>query len=157
MLRPQEEPVVPAQDLINQALDHRAELVESRIDLNSRDLSGKAVRNAMLPTLDAFAYYGGSGVGGSVNPAIPNCASTTSNFCFNPAKAPPPFQTSNTVGYGGTLNQLVNSTAPEDWPGVEYSVTQSRSASQPGALAIGIPPGSGAFAPARESGAHRSA
>jgi len=103
MLVPQEEPVVPAQDLINQALDHRAELVELRIDLNSRDLSGKAVRNAMLPTLDAFAYYGGSGVGGSVNPAIPNCANTSSTFCFNPAKAPPPFQTSNNVGYGGTF------------------------------------------------------
>ena len=51
---PQEEAVVPMQDLINQALDHRAELVESRIDLNSRDLSSKAVRNAMLPTLDAY-------------------------------------------------------------------------------------------------------
>src|SRR5258708_19293173 len=32
MLLPQQEPVVPAQDLINQSLDHRAELVESRID-----------------------------------------------------------------------------------------------------------------------------
>src|SRR5580700_7270329 len=83
---PQEEPVIPAQDLINQALGHRAELAESRIDLNSRDLSSKAVRNALLPTLDAFAYYGGSGVGGTVNPAIPNCSSTTSTFCFNPAK-----------------------------------------------------------------------
>ncbi len=57
------------QDLINQALNHRAELVESRIDLNSRNLSSKAVRNALLPTLDAFAYYGGSGVGGNINPA----------------------------------------------------------------------------------------
>src|SRR3984957_12541587 len=45
---PQLEAVVPTQDLINQALDHRAELVESRIDLNSRDLSSKAVRNALL-------------------------------------------------------------------------------------------------------------
>ena len=59
------------QDMINDALQHRAELVESRIDLNSRDISTKAVRNAMLPTLDAFAYYGGSGVGGDVNPALP--------------------------------------------------------------------------------------
>src|SRR5271163_2737200 len=42
---PQEEAVTPTQDLINQALDHRAELLESRIDLNSRDLSSKAVRN----------------------------------------------------------------------------------------------------------------
>ena len=32
---PQEEAVTPIQDLINQALQHRAELVETRIDLNS--------------------------------------------------------------------------------------------------------------------------
>src|SRR5271169_2317636 len=63
---PQEETAIPIQDLINDALGHRAELAESRIDLNSRDLSSKAVRNAMLPTLDAFAYYGGSGVGGDL-------------------------------------------------------------------------------------------
>jgi outer membrane protein len=119
---PQEEPVVPIQDLINQALDHRAELVESRIDLNSRDLSGKAVRNALLPTLDAFVYYGGSGVGGVVNPAIPNCSTTSSTFCFNSTKAPPPFQTSNTVGYGGTLNQLVNSSAPDKGVGLSLNI-----------------------------------
>jgi outer membrane protein TolC len=119
---PLEEPVVPIQEMINDALQHRAELAESRIDLNSRDLSGKAVRNAMLPTLDAFAYYGGSGVGGSVNPAVPNCSSTSGTFCFNPAKAPPPFQTSNTVSYGGTLNQLVNSTAPDKGVGLSLNI-----------------------------------
>ncbi len=122
MLIPQEPPVIPTQDLINQALAHRAELVESRIDLNSRDLNSKAVRNALLPTLDAFAYYGGSGVGGVVNPAIPNCANTTSTFCFNPVKAPPPFQTATSVGYGGTLNQLVNSTAPDKGIGLTLNI-----------------------------------
>jgi len=122
MLIPQQESVVPTQDLINQALDHRAELVESRIDLNSRDLSSKAVRNALLPTLDAFAYYGGSGVGGVVNPAIPNCANTTSTFCFDPAKAPPPFQTATSVGYGSTLSQLGNSTAPDKGFGLTLNI-----------------------------------
>ena len=72
---PAQEEVVPTQDLINQALLHRAELVESRIDLNSRELSNKSVRSSLLPTLDLFAYYGGSGVGGSQNPA---------NLCSNP-------------------------------------------------------------------------
>src|SRR6202050_5066907 len=66
---PAQEPVVPTEDLINEALRHRAELVESRIDLNSRELSNKAVRSALLPTLNAFAYYGGTGLGGSQNPA----------------------------------------------------------------------------------------
>jgi outer membrane protein TolC len=116
---PQEEAVVPIQELINEALAHRAELVESRIDLNSRDLSSKAVRNAMLPTLDAFAYYGGSGVGGNV--ALPACpAGTASPTCFT--TLPPPFQTTNAVGYGGTLKQLVNSTAPDKGIGLTLSI-----------------------------------
>ncbi|HLZ42755.1 MAG TPA: TolC family protein [Candidatus Sulfotelmatobacter sp.] len=119
---PQEEPVTPIQDLINEALQHRAELVETRIDLNSRDLNNRAVRNAMLPTLQAFAYYGGSGVGGDVNPLVPTCSGTSGNFCFNPAKAPPPFQTSNSVGYGGTLSQLVNSTAPDKGVGLALTI-----------------------------------
>ncbi len=122
MLIPQDEAVTPIQEMINQALQHRAELVESRIDLSSRDINNKAVRNAMLPTLQAFAYYGGSGVGGDVNPAVPNCSSTSSSFCFNPAKAPPPFQTSNSVGYGSTLNQLVNSTAPDKGVGLSLNI-----------------------------------
>ena len=116
---PQDEPIVPIQDMINDALQHRAELTESRIDLNSRDLSSKAVRNAMLPTLDAFAYYGGSGVGGNV--ALPPCpAGTVSSRCFT--TVPPPFQNTSSVGYGGTLNQLVNSTAPDKGVGLTLNI-----------------------------------
>ncbi len=120
---PQQEAVVPTQDLINEALGHRAELVESRIDLNSRDLSSKAVRNAMLPTLDAFAYYGGSGVGGTINPLVPSCsASPGAKYCYTPGENPPPFQTATSVGYGGTLNQLVNSTAPDKGVGLTLNI-----------------------------------
>jgi outer membrane protein len=124
---PQEEAVVPTQDLINEALAHRAELVESRIDLNSRDISGKAVRNAMLPTLDAFAYYGGSGVGGDV--ALPQCPTgTVSSRCYT--TLPPPFRNTNSVGYGGTLNQLVNSTAPDKGVGLTLNIPLRNRAAQ---------------------------
>jgi outer membrane protein len=115
---PEQEPVVSMQDLIAQALSHRAELAESRIDLNSRDLSSKAVRNALLPTLDAFAYYGGSGVGGDL--ALPPCTSTLVTGCFR--TTPPPFQHATSVGYGGTLNQLVNSTAPDKGIGLTLNI-----------------------------------
>jgi outer membrane protein len=120
---PQEEAVIPTQDLINQALAHRAELVESRIDLNSRDLSSKAVRNAMLPTLDAFAYYGGSGVGGNVNPSVvsPPCNPAVSS-CFSGTTAPPPFANGGPVGYGGTLTQLFNGTAPDKGIGLTLTI-----------------------------------
>jgi outer membrane protein len=119
---PLQEPVTPIQDLINDALRHRAELVESRIDLQSRDINTKAVRNALLPTLQAFAYYGGSGVGGDVNALVPNCSTTSGSLCFNPTTAPPPFQTANTVSYSGTLNQLVTSTAPDKGLGLTLSI-----------------------------------
>jgi len=130
MIIPQQEPVVPIQDMINDALQHRAELAESRIDLNSRDLSGKAVRNAMLPTLDAFAYYGGSGLGGNINPLVPTCSATSSKFCYTPSNGPPPFQTASSVGYGGTLNQLVNSTAPDKGIGLSLNIPIRNRAAQ---------------------------
>src|SRR5271154_474806 len=71
---PENEPIQPTQDLINEALRHRADLVESRIQLNTTEMSNKAVRNALLPTLDLFAYYGGTGLGGSQN---------STNLCAN--------------------------------------------------------------------------
>ena len=116
---PQEEPVVPIQDLINDALRHRAELVESRIDLNSRDINNRAVRNTLLPTLDAFAYYGGSGLGGDINA---NCR-FGGNPCSTLVKAPPPpFRGTNSVSYSGTVNQLITSTAPDKGIGLSLNI-----------------------------------
>jgi outer membrane protein TolC len=122
MQLPEQEPVLPTQDLVNDALSHRAELAESRIDLSSRELNNKAVRNAMLPTLDLYAYYGGSGIGGNVSPLVPLCTPGGSTFCFNPAKAAPPFRNGGPVGYGSTLNQLVNGTAPDKGVGVTLTI-----------------------------------
>jgi len=124
---PQQEPVVPTEDLINEALQHRAELAESRIDLTSRDVNIKAVRNAMLPTLNLYAYYGGSGIGGDVNPALlpPACSTSggsTFGRCFRPESAAPPFRNGGPVSYGGTLNQLVTSVAPDKGLGLTMNI-----------------------------------
>ena len=97
---PQQEPTIPIQDLINDALQHRAELVESRIDLNSRDINNKSVRNALLPTLQALLTTVALASEATSIPAVPNCSNTTSTFCFNQTTAPPPFRTTTSVGYG---------------------------------------------------------
>ena len=123
MKLPEQEPVVPTQDLINDGLQHRAELVESRIDLDSRDLNIKAVRNAMLPTLNLFAYYGGNGIGGDVNPLVQVCnPSTPTNFCFDKTRAAPPFRNGGPVSYASTLNQLVTSVAPDKGVGLTLNI-----------------------------------
>jgi outer membrane protein len=122
MQLPAKESVVPTEDLISDALSHRAELAESRIDLSSRQINNKAVRNAMLPTLALYAYYGGSGVGGDINPAVPLCGTTSSAFCFQPSTAAPPFRAGTPVGYGDTLHQLVTSVAPDKGVGLTLNI-----------------------------------
>jgi outer membrane protein len=114
MALPQQEPVVPTEDLINEALQHRAELAETRIDLTNRDLSTRAIKNSLLPSLDLFAYYGGSGLGGSQNPS-----NLMSNGCqgFGCGKVPVA-----PIGYSDTLDQLVNSTAPDKGMGVTLTI-----------------------------------
>lgn len=115
MALPQEEQVRPTEDLVNEALQHRAELVESRIDLKNREISGKALKNALLPSLDLFAYYGGSGLAGSQNPAA---------LCAN--QNPPQFGCMTTSAgsrsYTSGLNDLINSTAPDKGLGFTLSV-----------------------------------
>jgi outer membrane protein TolC len=117
---PQQESVVPTQDLINEALQHRAELAESRIDLTNREINGKAVRNAMLPSLGLYAYYGGSGLGGALSPSATFCPSS-SGICINRNRIPSQFL-SGPVGYGSTLSELVNSSAPDKGVGVTLTV-----------------------------------
>ena len=64
MQLPATEPSTSAADMVNDALAHRAELAESRIDLATRELNNRAVSNALLPIVDPSIYYGGSGLGG---------------------------------------------------------------------------------------------
>ncbi|MGA8340862.1 MAG: TolC family protein [Candidatus Sulfotelmatobacter sp.] len=122
---PENEQVQPTEDLVNDALRHRPELVESRIQLNSQELSNKAIRSALLPTLDLFAYYGGLGVGGAQNP---------SNLCSNLAPSLRGFGCATTptpeVSYGSTLNQLVNSTAPDKGMGLQLNIPLRNRAAQ---------------------------
>jgi outer membrane protein TolC len=116
MQLPEQEPVVPTQDLVNEALSRRSELAEARINLKNQEISMKSVRSLLLPSLDLYGYYGGSGLGGAQNP---------NNLC-PPPPAPQPFGCSTNpvtpVSYGSTLNQLVNSTAPDKGIGLQLTI-----------------------------------
>ena len=120
---PENEQVQPTEELVNEALRHRPELIEGRIQLNSQEASNKALRSALLPSLDLYAYYGGYGLGGSQNPT--NLCSNPGNpgFACAPTPAPP-------VGYGGTLNQLIDSTAPDKGIGLQLNIPLRNRAAQ---------------------------
>jgi outer membrane protein len=120
---PSGEPIVPIQDLVNDGLSHRPELGEARINLTNTEISNKAIRNALLPTVDLFAYYGGSGQGGNLNPNFV-CISDPA-FCDVST-----FPTIPPISYGSTLNQLVNSTAPDKGAGLTVNIPLRNRAAQ---------------------------
>jgi outer membrane protein len=128
---PENEQVQPTEELVNEALRHRAELVEGRITLNSQEQSNRALRSSLLPTLDAFAYYGGSGLGGAQNPAS-ICRDPTQQFCASATPNPGlgQFPLAPSVGYGSTLNQLVNSSAPDKGIGLQLNIPLRNRAAQ---------------------------
>ena len=129
---PQNEQVQPTEDLVNQAVQHRPELVEARIQLNSQEQSNKAVRSALLPTLDLFAYYGGAGLGGNQN-VLQACAIPPTELqqifgCASPGSQFDP--TFPSTGIGGTLHQLVNSTSPDKGLGLQLNIPIRNRAAQ---------------------------
>jgi outer membrane protein len=138
----EQEAVIPTQDLVSDALGHRPELAEARINLSNTDISNKAVRSALLPSVDLFAYYGGQGLGGSQNPtnlcANQPVSEQEEGFCAGPNAAfqvpgqPPPtlIPIAPTTSYGGTLNQLVNSTAPDKGAGISINIPLRNRAAQ---------------------------
>ncbi len=93
----------PVQDLIAQALQARPELETAAISLANERISIKAARNALLPTLTATGYYGGTGLGGLNNPL----SGTTS---------PVPSD------YGGTLQNAFNNSSPDYYVGLSINI-----------------------------------
>lgn len=123
---PESEPVQPTEDMVNDALRHRAELVEARIQLNSQEESNKAVRSALLPTVNLFAYYGGAGVGGTQNP-LNTCANIPPQLqgfgCASNSGGPSGFDfLFPTTSLGSSYNQMVNSTNPDKGVGLNLTI-----------------------------------
>ncbi len=117
---PAQEPAVPIEELVNDALAHRPELAESRINLSNTAISNKAIRSALKPTLDLFAYYQGTGLGGALNPQY--LCTTDPTQCTG--------QVNPATSYTGALNQLVDSTAPDKGIGLTLSIPIRNRAAQ---------------------------
>lgn len=109
---PENEPVVPIQDLIGDALSHRPELAEARIDMTNRQISRKSAKNALLPSLDLVAFYAGSGLAGVPNPLDPNSVGLP------------------LTGVGDLLSRTFNGTSPDYSVGFNLSIPLRNRAAQ---------------------------
>jgi outer membrane protein TolC len=93
------------QDLIAVALHGRPELAESDVDLVNRQISRRAARNALLPSLSLVGFYSGAGLAGPLNPA-----------CTEGCSANVP------VDFGGALANTFNNTSPDYYVGLNLNV-----------------------------------
>jgi len=105
---PLNEEIRPVQDLIQEALANRQEIVRARIDLDSNQILARGDRNGLLPSLQAFAELTNHGLSGPVNPDY--------NFCCG---APDPYF----VGGGGNvLSQILRRNFPDYTAGVSFTI-----------------------------------
>jgi outer membrane protein TolC len=96
------------QDLIAQALRDRPELAVSDVDLANRQISNKAARNALLPSLSLVGFYGGEGLAGPLNPiynvpGIPNSSTVP-------------------VDFSGALANAFNNSSPDYYIGLNLNI-----------------------------------
>jgi outer membrane protein TolC len=94
------------ESLINQAVHTRAELAESDIDLVNRQISRKAARNALLPSLSLVGTYSGSGLGGPLNPIF--------SLGTNSSNVP--------TDFGGAIVDAFNNSSPDYFVGFSLSL-----------------------------------
>ena len=89
----------PVEALVQEAFQRRPELEQAVLTLRNDEITLKGARNALLPTLDIYGFYGSSGLGGAQSPHALNFFTGTN---YPPGTFP-------TVGYGTVVQHLFDS------------------------------------------------
>jgi outer membrane protein TolC len=95
------------QQLIAEALQERPELSESDVDLINRQISRKAARNALLPSVSLIGFYGGAGLAGPLNPIY---------------NLPTPNVSSVPIDFPGAIENAFNNSSPDYYIGVNLNI-----------------------------------
>jgi outer membrane protein TolC len=93
------------QELTAIALHGRPELVESDVDLVNRQISRRAARNALLPSLSLVGFYSGAGLAGTLNPVC--SVDCTTNVPSD---------------FGGALKNAFNNSSPDYYVGLNLNI-----------------------------------
>jgi outer membrane protein TolC len=102
----------PVEQLVQTAFQNRPELEIAALTLRNDEITLKGARNALLPALDVYGYYGSSALGGSQSPSAVD---------FQTGQPYPP-GTFPTVPYGTVFTNLWNSSAPDKGAGFSMTI-----------------------------------
>ncbi len=101
------------EELVKQAYTNNPQIEQAVLNMQNNEITIKAFKNGLLPTVDAYAFYGANALGGSQNPAAIN---------FNTGQ-PYPAGTFPTVDYSTAFGNLFNGSAPDKGVGVNINIT----------------------------------
>ncbi|XWK75734.1 TolC family protein [Tunturiibacter lichenicola] len=104
------------EDLVKEAYVNNPQIEQAVLNMKNNEITIKAFKNGLLPVVDAYAFYGGSALGGAQNP-------NASNFGSVPPGQPYPPGTFPSVGYGDVFQNTFNNNAPNKGVGVNMTIT----------------------------------
>ena len=102
----------PVESLIADAYANNPQIEQAVLNMKNNRITIKAEKNGLLPVLDAFAFYGGNGLGGAQNPGL-------QDFYGTGPVAPGTYPS---ISYGTALNNLVNNTSPNKGVGANLTI-----------------------------------
>lgn len=100
----------PVEDLVQKAYANRPEIEQNILNLRNDEITLRAVKNNLLPTVDLYGFYGAAALGGAKSPFC------NSSF-FGPTACQVP-----TVGYGTVFSDLFKSSGPDKGAGVNINI-----------------------------------
>jgi outer membrane protein TolC len=99
-------------DLVRQAYANNPQIEQAFLNMKNNQITIKAEKNGLLPTVDAYAFYGASALSGAQNPNAQN---------FTTGAAYPP-NTYPSIGYGTAVGHLFNDSSPDKGVGVNITI-----------------------------------
>jgi outer membrane protein TolC len=101
------------EELVREAYTNNPQIEQAVLNMKNNQITIKAEKNGLLPTLDAYGFYGAAAAGGL---ASPNCVAEAAAQGYPPADCP------KTSSYGGLLQNTVNNSFPDYGVGVNLNI-----------------------------------
>jgi len=105
---------MPVEDLVRQAYQNNPQIEQGILNMKNNEITIRAEKNGLLPIVDAYAFYGGSALGGSQNPTL-NCGTAAAPVGCASGLYPP-------AGYGSTLQDLFTNRSPDRGVGINVTI-----------------------------------
>ncbi|WP_245817943.1 TolC family protein [Granulicella rosea] len=99
------------EDLVRLSYVNNPQIEQALLTMKNNEITIRGEKNGLLPTVDAFAFYGTNALGGTVNGSAVNLGTGSAN---NTASTP--------TGYGGVLQNLLSANNPDYGAGVNITI-----------------------------------